>query len=270
MFDAHSARTAQILDAISQADADIVCLQEHWFEAKSVKMYEDWARSAGYRYETLRRTSWNSQGRSQDGLAILVREQALQVVTRFDVCFQDYGIPQDRVALLLTLQAAPKRNNPDAVQPAVSVLCTHLTYPHSAYDVEDRQQQIQVCLHAVRNRVPEGAPLIVVGDLNGPSNDVVGSELRQAGFVNAWDTLHGRQCRITHQDHRGQQFASDHVWYTGALNAKLVELLPRGVSDAEHLHRPTIGAAMQRSGPPATLDEWCTLSDHRPLMVTFS
>jgi ATPase family AAA domain-containing protein 3A/B len=116
----------------------------------------------------------------------------------------------------------------------------------------------------------EDSPVVIAGDLNGPSNDVVGYQLSKAGFVNAWNVANDGPCRASHKDHRGQEFASDHVWHSRGLNAEVAELLPKGVSDNEPLSRPTIGSAMRRDGPLVTLDDWCTLSDHRPLLVTFS
>merc|ERR1712224_465984 len=142
---------------ISSMDADVICLQEHWFDNRAVKMYKDWAKAHGYRYEALQRTAWNCTGNTEDGVAILVRERALDITDRFDVCFQDYDIPQDRVALLLMLQSVSRAENGDSAARNLAVLCTHLTYPHSRYDVESRRQQMEVCLEALQQRVPTGS-----------------------------------------------------------------------------------------------------------------
>jgi len=259
-------RNTKICAAIAEAAADIVCLQEHWFEPMFTKLYKERLGELGYRYEALRRTAWNCDGRTEDGVAVLVRERTFKVLERHDIWFQDYGIPQDRVALLLTLSNACVGRE----VPELAVLCTHLTYPHSRYDVESRNAQICACLRAAERQLPQGTPLVVAGDLNGPSSDSVSALLRRAGFQNAWDVFHGRPCRVTHTDHRRNNFASDHVWLRGPLAARGAALLPDGTPDNTPLQRPTIGAVASGSAPPGTFAEWCELSDHRPLVVALS
>ncbi|CAE7757706.1 unnamed protein product [Symbiodinium necroappetens] len=77
--------------------------QEHWFDPEHQKVYEELAQKHGYRYESLQRSGWNCDGPSEDGIAILVKSETFDVVERHDVHFHAYGIPQDRVALLLCL-----------------------------------------------------------------------------------------------------------------------------------------------------------------------
>merc|ERR1712048_97158 len=186
----------------------------------------------GYVYQALQRTAWNSAGRSQDGVAVMFRDEMFKLISQHKVCFQEFGIPQDRVALLVTLADARKQIEGERTEmQSLSVLCTHLTYPHSLYDEEARLDQVRVCIGATERFVPRGAPLIVVGDLNGPSNDVVGQQLQQAGLANGWEVVHGKPCRTTHQDHRGREFASDHVWYRGPIKPTAAELVPKGVPD---------------------------------------
>lgn len=260
--EAFESRHGQIIDAIVASAADAICLQEFWFDDRLSSFYEQSASRHGYTQHTLRRTAWNSSGRSEDGLALWVRDSALEVVDRHAVCFQDYGIPQDRVALLLVLQDRRRGG-------AFAVLCTHLTFPHNSYDMQCRLTQIQACLKAVDAHVPPGMPVVVAGDLNGQSTDVVGEHLRRSGYVSAWDHLHGRPCEITHADHRGQFFASDHVWVRGAGALAPCEawLLPDGVPDSAPMQRPAIGGAGAVAGTSSTLASWCQLSDHRPLAV---
>jgi len=263
---AYVARNARICEAICAVNADVVCLQEFWFDPGIIKMYQDKLGAKGYHYEALRRTSFNCDGRSEDGVAVFVLQSSLKDVKRYDVRFQDYGIPQDRVALLLTLQDVRLDNSASQL----AVLCTHLTFPHSRYDMQARAAQIQACLDGVRRGVASKVPTIIAGDLNGPSDDVVGSHLREAGFNNVWDIIHRKPCKITHQDHRGRNFASDHVWFLGTLQPKTATLLPDALPDDRPLLRPTVGGAQVGSGLPQTFEDWCELSDHRPVLVSFS
>merc|ERR1712062_514637 len=110
-------------------------------------------------------------------------------------------------------------------------------------------------------------PVIIAGDLNGPAADPVGRQLQAAGFHNAWELVHSRPCQVTHTDHRGGSFASDHIWLRGAVLPSTMHLLPRGIPDGTPMARPTIGGcakARARDGD-ANFDLWCELSDHRPL-----
>ncbi|CAJ1361386.1 unnamed protein product, partial [Effrenium voratum] len=123
-------RTQRICDAVAELRADLVCLQEHFFEPEHQKLYQHFADAEGYSYLYLQRSGWNSAGPSQDGVAILVKKATLEVEQRHDVHFQTYDIPQDRVAMLLRLRA---KDGP------LAVMCTHLTFPHHHYDERSRE-----------------------------------------------------------------------------------------------------------------------------------
>lgn len=261
------ARHRQICCALAASSADIICLQEHWFSPQLVDLYKDHLGSQGYRYEALQRTAWNCDGRSEDGVALLVKSASFEIESRHDVCFHDYGIPQDRVALILSLRdTRDGQSGPESRR--LAVLCTHLTYPHSTYDEEAREAQISACLDALRH-LPEGTPVIVAGDLNGPASDNVGRRLLAQGLQCAWSDVHGRLCEITHLDHRGRHFASDHVWSRGPLAAERAVLLPECAPDSARLTRPAIGA-VHSDTDPTVLEDFGQLSDHRPLLVSFS
>ncbi|CAE7850195.1 unnamed protein product [Symbiodinium microadriaticum] len=236
--------------------------EEHWFDPEHQKVYEELAQKHGYRYESLQRSGWNCDGPSEDGIAILVKSETFDVVERHDVHFHAYGIPQDRVALLLCLS---DRRRPRGVAP-LGVMCTHLTFPHSHYDERARQAQILACLDACERHTPPGTPFVFAGDFNGPSDDAVSERLKKAHFQNAWDELFGSPCRVTHCDHRGNQFASDHVWLRGDLQPLSSKLLPEGTSDDTAMLRPRVGRAREGPELPSSFADWCHLSDHRPLV----
>eukprot|EP00933_Yihiella_yeosuensis_P073276 TRINITY_DN81916_c0_g1_i1.p1 TRINITY_DN81916_c0_g1~~TRINITY_DN81916_c0_g1_i1.p1 ORF type:complete len:322 (-),score=43.82 TRINITY_DN81916_c0_g1_i1:186-1151(-) len=260
-------RTKRICSVLASVKADIVCLQEHWFNEEQQEFYKDLCESYGYHYESLQRSGSNWEGRSQDGVAILVRREALQVERRQDVKFHSYGIPQDRVALLLQLSWRNPSQNSMKADIRLAILCTHLTFPHSAYDESFRRAQIEACVHAAEEFAPPGMPLVIAGDLNGPSTDPVAQVLELKGFRSAWDSIHGKPCQVTHCDHRGRQFASDHIWARGALTPVLAKLFPSDISDAEALTRPQLGAAFAGPDVPVSLEDWCQLSDHRPMIA---
>lgn len=266
------ARGERLCAAIRHAGADVICLQEHWFEPSYQQLFQELAETCGYSYAALRRTGWNRDGRSQDGVAILTRSAALRVEGRHDIHFHDYGIPQDRVALLVRLLdvRAPAGVDSPSGPRQLAVLCTHLTFPHSCYEMASREDQIEACLHGAESALPRGIALLVVGDLNGPSDDSVGQILKRANFLNAWEAVHRRPCCITHRDHRGDDFASDHIWWRGPLLPGQALLLPAHTPDTVGIPRPRLGGAAQGPALPLIYDDWCQLSDHRPLLATFT
>eukprot|EP00434_Breviolum_minutum_P028110 symbB.v1.2.024865.t2/scaffold2382.1/size80501/4 len=116
-----------------------------------------------------------------------------------------------------------------------------------------------------------GLPLILAGDLNGPSGDKVGLRLVQADFHNVWDEVKSAPCQITHCDHRGNQFTSDHIWLRqparAAFETESATLLPEDTPDTTPMSRPSPGQAQRGPLLPQTFEDWCNLSDHRPLMA---
>lgn len=268
------ARHARICAALSKADADIVCLQEYWFEPSLLKLYEE---TLGEQYQiiSLRRSGFNCDGRSEDGVAIMLRRGSMNLDARQNILFQEHGIPQDRVALMVRVRDG--RCCGSRSRSRLAVLCTHLTYPHSGYDEQSRLRQIDVCLKAVTSAQMDDdlskVPVLVCGDFNGPEDDVVGQAIARSSFAGAWRQVHGRPCAVTHVDHRGRQYACDHVWFRGEeLKPSAAELLPQGMPDSAQLRRPEVQpAAMARSpaSDHSTGALWCDLSDHRPLLVTF-
>eukprot|EP00929_Paragymnodinium_shiwhaense_P064133 TRINITY_DN3208_c0_g1_i4.p1 TRINITY_DN3208_c0_g1~~TRINITY_DN3208_c0_g1_i4.p1 ORF type:complete len:288 (-),score=24.26 TRINITY_DN3208_c0_g1_i4:1255-2118(-) len=204
-------RHSEIISKLRQLRPAIVCLQEFWFDPALLGVYEQ-AFTDEYDMLALRRTGMNCNGRSEDGVAILVDRSVFRVLRRHDVLFQDYGIPQDRIALLAFLEpVSPRLADSFNESETLAVLCTHLTYPHNSYDERSRQRQIGACLHAVNSETPSGAPVLVCGDFNGPTTDAVGAALAADGFSSAWEEVHGKPCAVTHVDHRQRQFACDHA-----------------------------------------------------------
>lgn len=186
---------------------------------------------------------------------------------------------KDRVALCVVVQPLtwPLSSG------GIAVVTTHLTFAHHEYDERARQLQIDACLRAVQAgltkwRPTQRVPILIAGDLNGGGDDQVARALRNAGFVRAFDECHGRPVRTTHVDHRGRPHAADHMWYNEPAGAEValrlgeVSLLPRGTIDSARLSRPVLEWNKRRQpsrAPPASLSEWCQISDHRPLVASF-
>lgn len=284
------ARHEHIVRVIADVGADIVCLQEFWFDDVLMRLYQNTLESQ-YDILTLQRSGSNWEGRSEDGVAILLRRESVVLERRRDVLFQNHGIPQDRVALLAIVRVVRPSSGGeeghctssdvvDTVNAGLGILCTHLTFPHSPYDERSRAHQIGACLAAI-NAEPElrasddgpmGLPVILCGDLNGPCTDRVGQALRGAGFFSAWEHIHGPEGPITHVDHRGQQMTSDHLYLRGSkLEPRVAELLPTAVPGCAELPRPVIGRLRSnRASDPRCEDagvEWSDLSDHRAFSI---
>eukprot|EP00927_Polykrikos_kofoidii_P071342 TRINITY_DN67613_c0_g1_i1.p1 TRINITY_DN67613_c0_g1~~TRINITY_DN67613_c0_g1_i1.p1 ORF type:complete len:331 (-),score=31.42 TRINITY_DN67613_c0_g1_i1:28-984(-) len=272
-------RHAHIARIISEVDADVVCLQEFWFDDALTRLYHEKLGENQYHILALQRTGLNWEGRSEDGVAVLLRRENLVVEKRRDVLFETYGIAQDRVGLLVvvrhvSLSAENGGHDSVGVGRRFGILCTHLTFPHSKYDEHSRGKQIAACLAAVeaepelRAAAAEDAlPVFVGGDLNGPASDIVGSTLRTAGFRSTW-TGDDSEIPITHVDHRGTQMTSDHIYLRGSsLYPQSAEILPTTVPCSAALRRPVMGA-LASCGSDASAVQWSDLSDHRPLLIS--
>ena len=288
---AASRRHMRILAAVLALAADCVCLQEYWFDAALDALYR---RQLLGRYSlyTLQRTGQNCEGRSEDGVAIAIAKERYRVLLRRDVKFREHGIAQDRVALCVVVQPLTQPLS----APAITVVTTHLTFAHHVYDEQARQMQIAACVRAVDEalaawRPHQSVPVILAGDLNGGGDDEVACALRRAGFARCFDGCHGRPVRTTHADHRGRAHAADHIWVrqpAGAgivLSIRDVSLIPRATPDGAVLVRPVLDRCAMRkkeerleqedeedrkAPAPIAFEEWCALSDHRPLVATFS
>ena len=276
---AFEARNARILAALRKTSADLICLQEFWFDERLLALYR---RGLPHHQPfMLQRTAFNRDGCSEDGVAILVDTRRFRVLLREDILFQDHGIPQDRVALCVVVQ--PLSQPLEGV--AVALVTTHLTFPHGAHDLRAREAQVRAMLRSARRAVlawrPQGpeVPLVVTGDLNGGVGDAVARALRDAGLARSFDLVHGRPSGATHVDHRGRHHAADHIWQPAAeegaatqLVVDEVALLPRTTPDGTPCIRPRLDRAHieeeEETRPPEEFEEWCKLSDHRPLLAT--
>lgn len=98
-------RIADICDCISEIDADIVCLQEYWFDDDCVSIVES---------KLAQKYSFYAKKRpygKQDGLCVLVRKEARQDEEKYGGGLEvvhsegkDYSWAGDRVCLLVHLK----------------------------------------------------------------------------------------------------------------------------------------------------------------------
>eukprot|EP01113_Clastostelium_recurvatum_P049480 TRINITY_DN9174_c0_g1_i2.p1 TRINITY_DN9174_c0_g1~~TRINITY_DN9174_c0_g1_i2.p1 ORF type:complete len:325 (-),score=49.06 TRINITY_DN9174_c0_g1_i2:22-912(-) len=274
-------RHRRIIEEVILTDPpDFVCLQE--FQLKGApelcRLYDSLL-SPKYDMRYLQRTSFK-----QDGLAILCLRETVSVRDEIPIIYAD---PGDRVALMLNVwlrQTIP-----------LTIVNTHLTFPHHAYDEKLRGTQIMKLTKVVDefraskgNRTVGG--VIVAGDLNDPlvpclGKELVSDHLSSQGYSHvdsstlfipkrapsssptpaplilspqpSTDVPHPLKF-ITHRNHKGEEVTADHIWFSQpAPDAAQYRLEPVGSSVLpDHL-----GADLWPSA-------WA-LSDHRPLTATF-
>lgn len=232
-------RNIQIVQLLHHAAADLVCLQEFWFNPKIHNLFENKLDSR-FSFHYLKRT-----GTKQDGLATLVSRERFDVIGRNEIQYND---KLDRVALVLHLQTKG-----DEKQDLI-VVNTHLAFPHHCWDVKTQNKQMtklveEIALFQERCFLQQ-APVVIMGDFN--SSRVDCHPLRQASYESSFFVTHRRDPGATHLTHMNQQVSVDHIWVSE--NEMLIPqqsyLIPRDLAD----------------------DSWQQtfhLSDHRPLVTEF-
>lgn len=59
----------------------------------------------------------------------------------------------------------------------------------------------------------EDIPVILAGDFNGCEGDPACDYVIQNGFISSYKAVNGREPRVTHRDHVGQQKPVDFIFY---------------------------------------------------------
>ena len=225
-----------ICDALIATNADIICLQEFWVENEDIQdLYKRrMCEESGYTMKQLRRTShWRQR---EDGLAILVKEENVEIQDSRDILFHDCG---DRVALLLLLAAKPKIQG--AVPQQFIVINTHLLFPHNPYSTNIRlreatkilgfcelYRQRELCT-TICNRADVRLPVIVTGDFNGSPKGAVHKFFLSQNFHSAMEERmlqEGKENWVTHKSHRQQLVPVDHVFYCNPSEQTFENLPP--------------------------------------------
>eukprot|EP00667_Euglena_gracilis_P018421 EG_transcript_19577 len=237
-----------VLDLLQASGADVLCLQEFWFDEELGDVYQS---VLGPRYDFI---GMQRTGFKMDGLMVCVDRARYTVLHTHPLPFDDEG---DRVALFVSLQ--------DCVQGSkVIVGTTHLTFPHTRSDVRLAQEQTAKLLRSADDLQQHlGAPVIVAGDFNSEPDSQVYKAFTQQQFTDTWLACHQhRQLGIhTHFNHRGQKVCVDYIF----LRNPAALAGPGG-------HLQTTGALMlpehlrpERWPSPDQYD----VSDHRPLVADF-
>uniref|UniRef100_A0A7S2CN77 Endonuclease/exonuclease/phosphatase domain-containing protein n=1 Tax=Octactis speculum TaxID=3111310 RepID=A0A7S2CN77_9STRA len=209
-------RLAEQVRVVQRLDADVVLLQEFWFDEPQV--FEFWRShfSADYAFFGSQRTRSKA-----DGVLTMVRHAWLDADT-FEmrtISFDDWG---DRVANVLQLgKSLP------------TIVNTHFTFPHgNAHDTVMRTAQARKLSEYLLTSWPgegSGSTIVIGGDLNGDINDPACRLLHEKGF-----TPHTRDPFVSHVSHRGDHMGCDFVMVYSPLEAPCEE---RGggilASDAE-------------------------------------
>lgn len=182
------------------------------------------------------------------------------------------------------------------------LLVTHLTFPHSSFDLAQRQLEVchllgaleDVQLKALPGAVPPLAalPVVLVGDFNTAADfarDFVYAEIAhpaRGGFTSTFAAVHaGAEPGVTHRNHRRESVPVDFIFLKPGNAAAAAAAAAPGASvaapaanadsgtDADALPtlRPIYSSLLPVSLPdltwPAPHD--FALSDHRPLLTVF-
>jgi len=173
----HASIISTILDGVGVEDAvggegcvDMICLQEYEFSQEFRQLYEHIYSpscqkdncplsehhhlSSYYTFHLLQRTS-----DKPDGIAVLVRKRegkgmAFVVERRHEMKLGGYG---DRVALALqvrveispTSSSLSSSSTPTPTSFSFLLMSTHLTFPHSFFDIQQRKYEISCLLSKI-------------------------------------------------------------------------------------------------------------------------
>ena len=179
-----SIRQQMSLQKLLQHRADVVFLQEVWFESH---YFEGLCHTLSSVYHVLYCQRVHGK---QDGLSILLRKDVIPSPTTYiGVDFYDFG---SRIALVVEWDDVVMMN-------------THLTFPHNnKYDRLLRLSQVQDIIHVLDRYA--GKKIVLAGDCNGSIFDeAVQKIITELALIPMLP--HGNFC--SHISHRGDEMACD-------------------------------------------------------------
>lgn len=236
------ARHLSIIKVLQSLDINLICLQEFWLKNPLFSQLYKSNLSSKYSFYTLQRT-----GALDDGLAILVDSNHVQVIDKCDFKLNDVG---NRVGLLLHLRFRDKD---------LLLLNVHLTFPHYRFERRVRLKQIKKFLELLSDyqkskNLLDHCSTIICGDFNSSyHHDLVYQLIERNQFLSSYRFINGTEPNVTHLTHRKEQLGVDFIFYkSNILQPISSELIPRGCN---HL------IWHDQSG-------W-KLSDHRPVLTVF-
>eukprot|EP01029_Cantina_marsupialis_P024921 TRINITY_DN6524_c0_g1_i2.p1 TRINITY_DN6524_c0_g1~~TRINITY_DN6524_c0_g1_i2.p1 ORF type:complete len:339 (+),score=76.56 TRINITY_DN6524_c0_g1_i2:85-1101(+) len=272
-------RNLKIIKALKQENFDVIGLQEYW--CASPEYSELWERKMNdFNILTLRRT-----GRKYDGIALLISKK-FNILGQKDIKFYDSG---NRVALLASVDIANADNSKD--QTPVVFGCTHLTFPHHEFDKRMRVDQSNKVIDAIDQfkmdmSLDPSTPVFLFGDFNGPPHDKAIELYPESNYASTFKIHNEDENIFTHVNHHCDQDGVDYIWVnssclgeTGVLSCEVEKsgLMPFDINPQTPLLRPIavpaneLGSFTEESvTPPANFEEWCQVSDHRPIVSEVS
>ena len=243
-------------------DFQIVSLQEFWLQDEYQKQFKRLVSRLGYSLHTLRR----HPTRKEDAVATMVQTSVFHVKS-YDNIF--LCSTSDRVALVLWLEHRETKKN-------IIVANTHLSFPHSARDMDNQMSQMKFLLQAIDNFAtskcgcPE-ATRIVMGDFNVESSSEVCDLLRLGGYRSCIDTSPPPIVRgddkvsrrfVSHRTHRHEDLGVDHIFFkpeTFPLSAD------EGIARKHGSFFAADSVVLPQTSPCTAWDENFSISDHRPV-----
>jgi endonuclease/exonuclease/phosphatase family metal-dependent hydrolase len=224
-------------------EADIVALQEYWFDDRFRAML---SKAVGDAFEivTLRRT-----GFKYDGVAFLVRRSRFQVCAYKRLYLCDVG---NRVGLALHLFDNELRRQ-------LLVANTHLSFPHANFDQENQRKQVRALASGIDGFAAErglayGTPRLILGDFNAELDDPVCHYLKELGYFDCFHVIHasahGRF--VSHKNHRQEAVGVDHV-FVHTPNLELLQAASAGLQG--EVKDGDTDAEAPSAAPPALLSE---------------
>ena len=103
----------------------------------------------------------------------------------------------------------------------------------------------------------EDRSILLLGDLNADTSSDTYLKLIAENYTSAYSKVNGREPVITHRNHRSEDVLSDFIFY---FNKSSLDTLM--------LH-PTSANLLPAGGTDEQWDENFTISDHRPIFVSF-
>ncbi|GAM27809.1 hypothetical protein SAMD00019534_109850 [Acytostelium subglobosum LB1] len=257
-------RQYDILQILQTVDADIINLQEFFFNKDFKQLYES-TLSDRYQAFYLQRTSGKL-----DGVATFVKKH-LNIKHQHMLEFKDQG---DRVALILHIDSPSSSSSPSGHE--LILANTHLTFPHTVFDetilrrtqIESIHNNIQLYLNEIQQ--VGSIPIVICGDMNTPTKNeecVVNRFFRQKGYISTFNYIHPEINHfVSHKSHKDQEVGADYIYLLDSNNNSN----NNNSDNKKNIHIQPIESYLFPKEVPA--DKWIKgfeSSDHRPLTTSF-
>lgn len=240
--------------------ADVICLQEFWFEPGWVSMFED---LDGYALHTARRRGVHAHdgSRRSDGVATLVSSR-----WTVETC-AEVELDGGRVALVVAATAE--------ALPRLVVANVHLPFPSDATARDDQAQHVTAVAQVVQSMCCDGTLGIVAGDFNCRDHEPAAQALERDGWTNCAKAYAAMSLSsglggvtdlgVTHRTHRGEDLQCDYVFCRDATRGAA----PPGFFDAAGTTLSSVSRYSPLLNAPTSWDPQFDISDHLPVTADF-